>query len=225
MCYSFRTSIFSYVAGLISCIFAFYTKQYILGTLILFYCQMQLAEAMIWKGIDDDNISLNKKGTLYGQYLLPTHVFAVGLGYLIVNRKNLKLKHFIPIGIGLIFYLAIILGPYRTESYEKITYPTDRSCSERKCQNNNNRLVWPFPQDWYIIGFVLCLLFLFIYIKPVSSKILIASFFIGTFLIFFMINGFIKGGSSFWCFSAAILAPILVIANYFLIKKSNTILV
>ena len=75
MCYSFRTSIFSYTMGISAAIFALSTRQYILGMLILSYCQIQLAEAIIWRGIDTDNKSLNKAGTDYAKYTLPSHLF------------------------------------------------------------------------------------------------------------------------------------------------------
>ena len=63
MCYDFKTSIISYSLGMIAAIFALCTRQYILGMLILFYVQMQLSEALIWKGLDSqpDNKILNKK--------------------------------------------------------------------------------------------------------------------------------------------------------------------
>jgi hypothetical protein len=69
MCYSFKTSIISFTSGILSSIFALYTGQIELGMLILFYCQMQLSEAITWKGIDENNLELNRKGTKYGKYL------------------------------------------------------------------------------------------------------------------------------------------------------------
>ncbi|NDE11875.1 MAG: hypothetical protein EBZ95_15155, partial [Chitinophagia bacterium] len=73
MCYDVKTSIISYSSGMVAAIFALCTRQYILGMLILFYSQMQLAEALIWKGIDTNNKSLNKIGTSYGKYFLASH--------------------------------------------------------------------------------------------------------------------------------------------------------
>ena len=83
MCFSFKTSIISYSIGIISSIFAFSTKQYVLGTLILFFCQIQLSEAIIWKGIDNNDIELNKRGTLFGKYALPSHNIGIGIGILL----------------------------------------------------------------------------------------------------------------------------------------------
>lgn len=83
MCYSQTTSLIAFTVGMVSALFAFATKQYIIGMLVLFYSQMQLSELMIWKGLDDHDPTLNRTGTTYGKYLLPTHVMAIGLGVIL----------------------------------------------------------------------------------------------------------------------------------------------
>jgi hypothetical protein len=95
---------------MISAVFALCTNQIILGMLILFYVQMQLSEAIIWRGIDTDNTKLNRIGTLYGQYLLPTHNIAIAIGILIVLGYS-QIKDYIPLFISIVFY-GIILGIY-----------------------------------------------------------------------------------------------------------------
>lgn len=223
MCYSFKTSIISYSLGMLSAFFALATKQYILGTLILFYCQMQLSEAMIWKGIDERNISLNKTGTKYGRYLLPSHIFAVGLGYLIamklVQKQVIKPVHFLPMLIGVIFYLVIIFGPYQSEKYSSLTYPADQSCMDRSCQNNGNRLRWPYPHSWYLYAFLLCIMFAIIFIKPLGSKIFIGSMFVVSLIVSWLI--YPRSVGSVWCFGAAVLAPVMVLGNYLIIRKKS----
>jgi len=209
MCYSYRTSIISYTLGMLSAIFALYTKQTILGLLILFYCQMQLSEALIWKGIDENNIKLNEIGTSFGKYLLATHNIAIGLGILIVSKKY-SLYSILPLLIGIIFFLFVILYYYQNNI--KVTYPYDKNC-----QNNNNRLEWPYPHEWYVYSFILSLIFCIIYVNPLSSKIFLSSIFTITFLITILFFDSKKVGSV-WCFFEAILSPILVIINYFLIN-------
>ena len=71
MCYSFRTSIISYTLGIAAAIFALCTRQIALGVLILFYCQIQFGEGIIWYGIDNKNQNINKIGTSFLQYALP----------------------------------------------------------------------------------------------------------------------------------------------------------
>jgi hypothetical protein len=207
---------------MLSTIFAFITRQYVLGTLIFFYCQMQLSEAIIWRGIDTGNTSLNRLGTNYGKYLLPTHGVAIGLGILISivllqNRKP-KLLEYLPLLIGILLYLYVVVGPYRNNTYPDLTYPTNK-CRDKDCQNPNNRLKWPFPHFWYIIAFIFFVVIGLIFIKPVKSKIFILSLFSISFLLSSIL--FPKNVGSFWCFVAAILAPILVISNYYIIRKED----
>ena len=223
MCYSFRTSIISYTLGMISAIFAFFTRQYIIGLLILFYVQMQLSEAIIWRGIDSNDTKLNKIGTMYGKHLLPTHLCAIGAGYLLaiflLEERSIEAYDFIPLLIGIIFLLIIEFGPYST-NYPDETYPKDKKHMSQSCQNNNNRLRWPYPHGWYTFLFILAIIFVIFYVKPLDTQI----FIILTFVISLcLVNVFFpkKTVGSVWCFAAAILAPILVIGNYLIIRDKN----
>lgn len=200
MCYSYQTSIIAYIVGLLSVIFALYTNQIILGLLILFYCQIQLSEAIIWKGIDDNNIELNKKGTIYGKYFLASHNIAIGLGILIMSKKY-SIKSILPLLISILFFLFVVYFYYQNN--ENITHP-------------DGRLQWGYPDDWYIYGYVLSLIFFIIYVNPLSSKIFLISIFSLTFLLSFFYNT--KQRNSVWCFLAAILSPFIVIINYFLTR-------
>jgi hypothetical protein len=216
MCYSYRTSIISYTFGMLSALFALCTKQIILGLFILCYCQMQLSEAIIWKGIDEKKTELNKKGTIYGKYLLATHNIAIGLGILIVSKKY-SLSSILPLLISILFFLFITLYYYQNnQNYQNLTYPHDLSCNDKNCQNNNNRLQWPYPHEWYFYSFIISLIFCMIYINPLSSKLFLSSLFSITFIISLFYDS--KKVGSIWCFSTAILSPIIVIINYYLIN-------
>jgi hypothetical protein len=218
MCYNYNTSIISYTIGMISAIFALCTNQIILGLLILSYCQMQLSEAMIWKGIDDNNIELNKKGTMFGKYLLPAHNIAIGLGILLVSKK-FSLKTILPLLIGVIFFLFVVIHYYQRDSIN-VTYPEDRNCVDKSCQNSNNRLKWPYPHDWYRYSFIISLIILILYVNPLYSKLFLTFCFIFSFsLSFLYFRKSVVG--SVWCFSTAILAPFIVIVNYYLINHNK----
>lgn len=222
MCYSVTTSVISFCLGIGAAIFGYSTRQPILATLILFYSQMQLSEAMIWRGLDTNNIELNKTGTTYGQYLLPSHNIAIGLGILLSvllwQKKHPSNTDFIPLMLGAVFYLIIILGPYRTESYSSVTYPADPSCVNKSCQNNNNRLRWPYPHSWYIFSYILSLILLILYIRPWQSQLFLASMFTVTLIVTAIWVP--RSVGSVWCFSAAILAPVLVLGNYLIIRNN-----
>ena len=218
MCFSFKTSILSMTIGLLSSIFALCTNQITLGFLIFFYTQMQIAEAMIWRGIDTNQKSLNRKGTSYAKYILPTHNFAIGIGYLVAlysQKKEIHWEDFIPLLIGILFYFYILMI-YKITNGNDLTFP--RKKVPKSCQNPNNRLLWPFQQNWYVISLIISLLILF-FLKTMSnsSKILLSSFFILSYFSSFLFS-YVTIGSVF-CFLTAIFSPILVLSNYFLLQK------
>jgi hypothetical protein len=224
MCYSFRTSLVSYSLGMAAGLFAVLTKQYILGMLILCYVQIQLSEAIIWRALDTNNPALNRIGTSYGQYLLATHNIAIGLGVLLDtlwrdDKKRLLMPNdFIPFGIGILFFFGV-LGLYHSCVYENATFPGDRSCTDRSCQNNDNRLQWPFPHDWYRWSFIISLALMAVYCHPMASKIFVGGLFTLTYLLSKMTYS--RSVSSVWCFVSAILAPIIVLVNYAILLWSG----
>ena len=77
MCFSFKTSLVSLTIGIISSIFALCTNQITLGVLIFFYAQMQLAEAIIWRGIDTNKKVVTTQVPLQNVEDLPTVGFMV----------------------------------------------------------------------------------------------------------------------------------------------------
>lgn len=221
MCFSVMTSIVSYTLGMISAAFALYTGQLMLGCLVLFYSQMQLAEAIIWSGIDKNDLRINQIGTTYGQYLLPTHNIALGLGLifsvLLIQKRSLVLKDFIPLVIGIIFYGVIMIVYSRSKS-ATVSFPANQ-CSDqpRECQNWGNRLRWPFPHEWYLWSYAISLVILFsFYDGPMKSKI----FLLTIFSVLLIGSTILKPHSvgSVWCFSTAIMAPIIVGVNWLLIR-------
>ena len=226
MCYSFKTSILSYVLGMISGIFALCTQQVVLGCLIITYSQMQFSEMLIWHGIDTNDDKINKFGTSYGKYLLATHNIAISIGIiisiLVISKKSFDIYYLIPLIISILFFMFIVIFYYLPNNYPDITLPLDKNCIDttNKCQNPNNRLKWEWPHSWYIYGFIISLIFLFTYIKPLNSKIWLSFIFISTFIYMLIFNKTVVG--SLWCFSTAILAPLIVIVNYFIIKNMNS---
>lgn len=220
MCYSFKTSIISYMLGLISAIFAFCTRQVVLGCLILAYAQMQLSEIMIWRGIDTNNPSLNRTGTTFGKYLLATHNFAIGIGIILsilfISKRKLILSDFIPAIVGLFFFLIIIVFVYLPRKYPDMTFPLNGDCSHQtdKCQNPDNRLQWPFPHGWYGISYLISVIIMFIWVKPKKLKFLLLAFFTITLVVSASVNPHTMG--SVWCWSTSFLAPVIALLGYYM---------
>ena len=173
MCYSFQASIISYTLGMFSALFALSTNQIIIGFFILAYAQIQIAEAIIWKGIDNNDLKLNEFGTKIVRYSLPTHNIAFGLGVIfsiVLNKTKLKAIDFVPLGIGLVFYTWVVQTQYVNNNFPKVTFP--RSHTTEKCQNPENRLQWTFPHDWYTESFIITIFLAHIWFTPNVSKFL-----------------------------------------------------
>lgn len=221
MCYSVKTSIFSYMMGMLASIAALSTRQYMLGMLILAYCQIQLAEAITWRGIDMSQPFLNRLGTLYAKYTLPLHLLFVGLGVAMMSTRTWSnASKYIPLILGIIFYAGVVWF-YSYESSVKdwvkpdegdMSFPANRACMKRECQNNENRLQWPFHDEWYILQTFLMYIIFFMYL-PLKQSVILFAFFTSTFVISKMM--YTWSASSIWCFLSAILAPVLVGVNYY----------
>lgn len=210
----------SYMLGLASAIFAFATRQVVLGTLILAYIQMQLSEMMIWYGIDKSDTNWNKAGTTFGKYLLATHNLAIGIGIVLsivlISKRSLKFTDFIPAIVGLGFFAVIAMAIYLPGKYPDTTWPYKRICSD-KCQSPENRLKWPYKHNWYIFSYVISIIIMFLYIRPKPSRFLMLVMFSVSFVVAALIYPNTVG--SVWCWSTAFLAPVIVLVNYYLIKN------
>ena len=227
MCFSLQSSIIAYTLGMASAIFALSTRQIVLGCLIMAYAQMQLSEAMIWYGIDNNDEKWNRRGTKYGQYLLPTHNIAIGIGIimsvLFVAKKKLSPKDFLPIFLGIMFFIAIVFGVYAPRKFPDLTFPRDGVC-DKKCQNPGNRLKWPYPDSWYTWSFVLSIALMFVWVAPKESRLLMLAMFGISWVVTMLIYPNTTG--SVWCWSASFIAPTIVLINYYLTRNipSNQLL-
>lgn len=221
MCFSVKTSIISYVIGLIAAAFAFGTRQMVLGCLILAYAQMQLSEAFIWRGIDTQNRAMNRAGTNYGKYLLPIHNIAIGAGILLsvwfFSGRGLRFTDFIPLIVGVVFYGCVMLRYRYAKPHPKLTFPKGGEGGADRCQNPGNRLVWPFPHRWYLISYAISVVLFIMYVKPFQSKATMITFFSATLLAAGLIYPTSIG--SVWCWSTSFVAPIIVLLNYFIIRN------
>lgn len=216
MCYSVRTSMVSFTIGMAAGLYALWKQKYVLGMLILTYSQIQLAEALIWTGIDRGDEQLNRAGTRYAKYMLPAHVIGLGVGVMWWSHTTygfIRAVDYIPLLLGVVLYATVMLDYYlHPDTVGEVTYPRDRECMSRACQNNNNRLVWPFPQQWYVLTYLLCLVLLRVYL-PRESFLVVMGFFTLTYVVSLAVNHWTA--SSLWCFSAAILAPLMVGATIY----------
>ena len=118
--------------------------------------------------------------------------------------------------VGIIFY-GVVLIIYNNSSYPSITKPRDSDLP----QCSSNRLQWPYPHDWYIYSFIISIIILVIYINPVKIQIFLTLSFLLTLIVTYMFFNS-KTVGSVWCFSSAVLAPVIALVGYILIKDKNT---
>ena len=214
MCYNIETSIACFLGATISGVIALYLGQPILGCLILAYGVMQFSEILIWSGINTKNDKLNKIGTTVGKYSLPAHNIAIGIGILVAYWASRdQPKYWVPLIVGVLFYVAVIMRYTRKkDSNDGITEACD------SCSTISAKLKWPYPHAWYSISFAISCVFLLFYVRPLFP--------LGALILFFFASTYLLTGimsqsnvlGSYWCWSTAALAPLLVFVAYLLAK-------
>ena len=206
MCFNFGISVAALTIGLLSGAVALYLRQYILGCLILAYSLMQLSEAVIWRGIDDENDAVNRVGTKMAKLLLPIHNIAIGVGvYLNSGRTDTT-----AILVGLLFYIFVLLGYELQDEPDSARVTT--TCADT-CAPWQAKLQWPFWHTWYALSYAVSIALMLYYVSPTMPTALIMVLFYSlTWLTTFWL-GKTEAQGSFWCWSTAILAPVVVFLN------------
>ena len=231
MCYSFELSLVAFIAVTISGTVAVglpgRLRQPILGSLMLCYGLMQVSEMLIWHGVRTGNASINRAGTLVGKYTLPAHNIAIGIGVLVAywhaDRSQLPLgghwsMRWAPLVAGLLFYAGAMVN-YALVPDTSDTTPVcrlDRAEDTDRCTKNSARLQWPFTHRYYAVSYALSFALLLLYVKPLwPNGALITFFYTFSWIVTFAL-GKIPVQGSFWCWAAAIFAPLLLAGNTYL---------
>ena len=215
MCFDFKTSVVTSTIGMASAFAAFYLKQPIFGSLILCYSIVQISEVLIWKGIDDKNDNLNRLGTNIGKWTLPAHNIAIGIGILIAYNEISDVKYWIPLMIGLVFYTIVVFVYYLSGKKNQLS----KACTQKKSCGLGARLTWGYPATWYTFGFIISLIIMCFYFKPLNpSAIIGGTFFLVTYIGTYLISRRNDTFGSLWCWSTAVLAPLLVFLNWYFTK-------
>lgn len=212
MCYSFRASILSFSAAIIT-VFFMYNRQtsidkYI-APLIFFYSFMQLAEAFMW--YDTKCGIVNKIGTYIAYISLILHVLGAGLGIYLVENKI----------YGLILGAIVFI-------YYLITMPK-MECSKPIKINMH----WGFNPRYYRFIFLLTFLLYFMSDMRIVYKLLLFVVFSVLWLYFFFkyknfeitiktlkkliydtLNYDAHSIGSAWCHIASAGAPFLYLIQY-----------
>jgi hypothetical protein len=159
---------------------------------------------------------MNRTGTSIGKYLLAMHPFAIGIGIILsilfVSKRNLTPVDFIPLFLGIFFFIFIVVYYYLPGGYPNKTYPL-KNVNKMKNVKVKIPVMWPYPHNWYLYSYVLSLIIVFIWVKPTTFKILFFSIFTLTYIIYPKTDG------SVWCWSDSFISPVIVNIGWIIIRK------
>ena len=224
MCWNKEVSLGSFIIISLVCIMLFnrnLPNDRVMAIFIMTYGSMQLAETIIWVGLEYNKPIINKIGTVLATLLLYLFPLGLLLGIKYDNfynniKKNIVYKVFCGIGI-LLFVIGIINTLYRgLNKHKYLSYVTQQS----------PHLVWDIPkylEHQYIIGFILIIIVLFYIVFPKNK---IFALLIMAFLSITCIYSIIMSPEgikrvifrSYWCWIVAILSFLIYFTNPILQK-------
>ena len=189
-----------------------------LSLFILSYGGMQLLEGIIWVGIEQNNVSINKFGSILACLLLYLHPIALCIGiYYDKYYKNILDSKIVKIfvGVALLIILIPIYKIIKTLLSKKPEY-TLMSYADKV----NKHLVWDFPGNYYFVVVIYLLLFVLFITYPKNKKfsLLVSSYYFIPPIIIGYLYGIHKYSvfGSYWCWVSALFAFIFYIANPYL---------
>jgi hypothetical protein len=138
MCYDVKTSLAALTVGLASAVALFVLRRPILGTLVFTYVLMQLAEAMIWYGIDTHDVHVNRKGVDLASINVSIHALVVGLAIYAFKKTHLW-SYGRRVALLVLTVIAIVLMLMGIHAKRHMAVVKPSICSSSSC-----RLRW----DW-----------------------------------------------------------------------------
>jgi hypothetical protein len=195
MCWNWQVSLTAWIISVICCFVLFMRRKrndVVFGLLLLFYSSIQFWEFLMW--ISQDCGQLNWFATYGAYFALYSHVFAVGLGIWIEQGR------LIPLIVGLLWVgIAFVDGIQKKMGCSK---------PAKDCRH----LYWGFNTDFYKFVFATGIILALIYIRPLSSIMVVSLLFILSYGFSLLFSA--KGGvASFWCFISVIVGPVFIWLN------------
>ena len=204
MCYSFKSSVLTFLIAMIT-VFLMYKRQtkidqYIVP-FILIYGLMQLAESFMW--YDTSCGTINKIGSHIAYFNLMVHLLAVGVGIYLAEGR----KYGMIIGVLIALYLLINMPKIKCSKYK------------------NNTMYWGFDTRFYKYIYTLSIILLAFSKMTFKYKIFLVLWYTASWLYFF--NKQVKDFSVFfnekydpnlmsslWCHIVSFSAPVLYFIQY-----------
>jgi hypothetical protein len=200
MCWSFQVSLLSFLIGtIVGTVLYQRSRPYdkTIALLIFFYSFMQLWEAMMWWGIDNNKPMLNLTSTRLAYITLWTHVLAIGLGLYIESNYSDKLVLYIG-GLLVAYGLFYLITRWKSFTESK---PTSTS---------KGHLVWGFDPTFYMIVFITAILVV-LFKTQLKYTWPALIFFLVSYTYSYISNPEAIG--SYWCWTAAVFSFIPLLVN------------
>ena len=217
MCWNKEVSLGSFIIISLVCIMLFkrnLPNDRLMAIFIMSYGSMQLAETIIWVGIEYNKPIINKIGTVLASLLLYFHplIFLLGLKY-DKFYKNITKNNIYNI-VFVIALLFIIIGLFRN-GMALLSKSSNYSLTSYLLPKYRH-LVWDIPHNYnLIIGFLIIVSLIFIFPKSkIFLIILLLYFMIPALYTYYSIPNTNKNiAGSYWCWIVAFFSFLIYFIN------------
>lgn len=204
MCISFEASVIAYTIGLLSGASIFYNSYInksnaflkVIGLFIIFYSQIQLLEALIYKN----------NNFLWSRLILANISLQGFIFFALIKYYNI----FKSIYTNLLLFITLLISLYGI--YKSFTLKQNEKAKFLKYG-----IEWPFSD--YYLALMYFFMFLFLFISKNNLVYIVGLFFFITFILASYVSylNMLKHTPGLWCWFSAITAPLL----YYFLKFNN----
>lgn len=143
MCYDVPTSLCALTVGLLSAGALFALRRPVFGVFVFTYVLMQLAEALIWHGIDTDDTYLNRKGVDLASTNLAIHALSVCVA-IYVFAKTHTWSYTRRVFMALLTMLTIVLAIMSIYAKRSMAVVGPSPCNSATCRLHWN---WDYRDE------------------------------------------------------------------------------
>ena len=204
MCFDQPSSLVAFSIGLASAYAAFVYGYTVLSVLLFIVALMQLSEFLIWRGIDNHDVSQNRAGTALARTTLGLHALAVCIAVFVFALPTQQWRRY---GLVVCTILSIVMYGLIVDTPNGLT--TYAGCA------SGCRLKWTFPK--HIYGYES--IFMIVFVALLLSKIhALQTLCIFLFYILTLAGAIVtsKPGrlweamSTSWCYASSFGSPLLI---------------
>lgn len=204
MCFDQPSSLAAFSIGLASAYAAFVYGYTVLSVLLFIVALMQLSEFLIWRGIDNHDVSQNRAGTALARTTLGLHALAVCIAVFVFALPTQQWRRYglvVCTILSIVMYGLIVDTPYGLTTYA--------GCA------SGCRLRWTFLVHNYVYSCIVATLFTALVLSKIHGLQTLCIF---LFYILTLAGAIVtsKPGrlweaiSTSWCYASSFGSPLLV---------------